>query len=259
MLQTIAIPAFTDNYIWLMRDPEQPWATIVDPGDAAPVRAYLSEHDLQLSAILLTHHHWDHAGGVKELATEYQIPVFGPSQEARSVVTEALIDGAKFNVPELDIDFNVLKIPGHTLGHIAFYRPGQLFSGDTLFTAGCGRLFEGTAEQMFASLSKLSKLADETALYCGHEYTASNLAFAQSVEPNNMAIAKRKQETKKLRAKDLATVPSILAIEKQTNPFLRCHVPEVKQAVAEHFDCALPKSDVKTFALLREWKDNFVN
>lgn len=254
MLQIDAIPAFTDNYIWLMRRGNR--AVVVDPGDAVPVLRELSARNLDLEAILITHWHPDHIGGLKQLLAHKAVPVYGPRAEAARIpqLTQQLDDGDR--VRALDLDFDVLSLPGHTLGHIAFLSGEILFCGDTLFSAGCGRLFEGTPQQMHASLQRLAALPDETRVYCTHEYTTANLAFALAVEPGNPAVQQRSEEVKSLRAQNLPSLPSSIAAECRFNPFLRCKVPAVVEAAQYHSEKPLLEA-VDVFATLRKWKDGF--
>ena len=247
------ILAFEDNYIWALRRSGQ--VAIVDPGEAAPVLRFLEASGDRLCAILVTHRHGDHTGGIAELVARYPVPVFGPALEAAEVVTHPLRDGDHVTLPELDVDFAVLHVPGHTLGHVVYYRPGVLFCGDTLFGAGCGRVFEGTLEQMHASLARLATLPPDTQIYCAHEYTQSCLRFAQMVEPDNAAITARSADVTRLRAADRPSVPSTLADELATNPFLRWHSPAVIAAAAARLG-HLPVSDAETFAAIRIWRDN---
>lgn len=251
-----AIPAFKDNYIWLIKELNELNAIVVDPGDAKPVMAALTAERLTLSAILVTHHHWDHSGGVAELQQYFSVPVYASPLGSIKNISHPVFAGDWINFPKLKINFEVLAIPGHTLDHIAYYAPGLVFSGDTLFTGGCGRVFEGTAEQMYNSLSKLASLPDDTQIYCGHEYTAANLHFAQAVEPQNPQLLQRIVKVQQQRLANLPTVPASLAEEKLTNPFLRCKVPAVI-AAAEQYANQQFTHPVEVFACLREWKNNF--
>lgn len=247
------IPAFADNYIWLLTQGKR--AAVVDPGDPAPVLDALRARHLQLAAILVTHHHGDHVGGVSALAAP-GVPVYGPAGEDIPCRTHALVEGDAIDV--LGTRFTVLDVPGHTRGHIAYYAAelDALFCGDTLFAAGCGRLFEGTPAQMLASLTKLAALPPATRVYCAHEYTLANLHFARAVEPDNAALAARSERCAALRARGTPTVPSTLAEERKTNPFLRGEVAAVR-AAAERIDASAAASPVATFAALRAWKNRF--
>ncbi len=256
MLEIRPVPAFQDNYIWLIVNTDSKATAIVDPGDAAPVMAALSQQKLIPVAILITHHHPDHTGGVQEILQNHPVPVYGPANESIPGRTVALKEGDAIKVPELDITFEVLEVPGHTSGHIAYYGDKMLFIGDTLFMSGCGRLFEGTAAQMHQSLGKLRTLPADTSIYCAHEYTMANLRFAQAVEPRNPDIISRIQQCKQLRKQDTPTVPGTLAVEKQTNPFLRTDVPEVITAATRYAGREL-QHGVDVFAALRQWKDSF--
>lgn len=255
-LQVTAIPAFADNYLWLIHDGQH--AAVVDPGDAAPVEATLASLNLKLDAILLTHHHADHAGGVAALLAGRNIPVYGPARERIAGVSVILSEGQRVELPALGLTLSVLDVPGHTAGHIAYVAPAQhwLFCGDTLFAGGCGRLFEGTPQQMSASLAKLTALPDDTAVYCAHEYTVSNLRFALAAEPANPRIAERLAHEQQRRARGEATVPSTVGIEKLTNPFLRYREPGVVATLQA--EGRLDRNDpVAAFAALREWKNGF--
>lgn len=248
------VPAFTDNYLWLLVRGRE--AAIVDPGDAAPVEARLQRDGLKLVAIVVTHHHPDHVGGVTALARRYGAHVYGPAGEDIPLRDTALVEGDAVEV--VGVRFEVLDVPGHTRGHIAYYSPDQkiLLCGDTLFAGGCGRLFEGTPAQMHASLAKLARLPGDTRVYCAHEYTLANLRFARAVEPDNAALAERWRACEEARARGEPTVPSTIAEERATNPFLRTDVPAVR-AAAEAQQPGAGASSVSTFAAIRAWKNRF--
>jgi len=255
MIQISALPAFTDNYIWLLQDHQTQRCAVVDPGDAAPVQAWLDAHPgWVLSDILITHHHHDHVGGVERLKAATGAKVYGPASESIPARDVALKDNDSVSV--LGWDFDVYAVPGHTLGHIAYYHHGLLFCGDTLFAAGCGRLFEGTPEQMYHSLSRLAALPEDTLVYCTHEYTLSNLKFAAAVEPGNPDIAARLEKVIQQRQSGVMTLPSTLALEKLTNPFLRTSETLVTQKVDER-EGAQNREPSEVFAALRAWKDKF--
>src|SRR5688500_10227543 len=256
----VPVRAFSDNYIWVIRDHYH--AAVVDPGDASPVLDYLRQEKLQLVAILNTHHHNDHVGGNAGLLREFKVPVYGPEHESIPTVTQPLRECDKESeegcvyLPELSLSLSVLDIPGHTAGHIAYYGANLLFCGDTLFACGCGRLFEGTARQMVNSLEKLADLPRETLIYCGHEYTLNNIRFARVVEPGNKALAERERGVEKLRKQNTPTLPSNIAIEKATNPFLRCDEPEVIRIASNYAGKSL-SDHVSVFSALRDWKNHF--
>jgi len=259
MIQIDALPAFTDNYIWLLQDIARHRCAVVDPGDAAPVLAWLEQHPgWQLDDILVTHHHHDHVGGVERLKQATGARVLGPASEDIPARDLALKDNDHVTV--LGLEFQVFAVPGHTLGHIAYYHGDDtrplLFCGDTLFAAGCGRLFEGTPQQMHHSLSRLAALPATTGVYCTHEYTLSNLRFAQAVEPNNPDIAKRLEQVSQWRAEGRISLPSNLALELKTNPFLRAGETSVKEKADERNGLDNP-SPSEVFAALRRWKDSF--
>lgn len=254
MITIQPIAAFKDNYIWLISRPGIPYAVIVDPGDAQPVIVALDKLALQPIAILITHHHRDHTGGIAALLKRYSLPVYGPATETIPGLTHGLRQDDQVSLPQIGLELSVLDVPGHTHGAIAFYGQGALFCGDTLFTAGCGRLFEGTAVQMHASLAKLAALPDETQIYCGHEYTVANLRFAEVVEPANPDIQARLAAAQATRAQGLPTVPASLALERLTNPFLRPATPTVS-AAAERFAVQRLLTESDVFAVVRRWKD----
>lgn len=255
MINVTPVAVLKDNYVWLLQDAKSPAVAIVDPGEARRVLEVLAAHHLQPAAILITHHHWDHTNGIEELLEHYPgTPVYGPAREDIPARTHPLMEGARVQLPELNLELDVLEVPGHTAGAVAYYGHGLLFSGDTLFTAGCGRLFEGTPEQMHASLSKLASLPDSTLLYCGHEYTLANLEFAALVEPGNPDIRTRIEETQALRKRGLPSVPAMLVHERRTNPFLRCGQPSVRKAAERWADAAL-HNETEVLATIRRWKD----
>jgi hydroxyacylglutathione hydrolase len=254
MLAIHAVRAFKDNYIWMLQEGKS--AVAVDPGDAAPVEQFLHEHGLTLTAVLATHHHMDHVGGLQALARRWKCPTFGPATEHVAGLDRKLSEGVRFTVPGIDVELETFDIPGHTAGHIALFGGGAVFCGDTLFACGCGRLFEGTPRQMVDSLAKLAKLPGATRVYCGHEYTMANIAFAEAVEPGNRELARRKDRDGARRARGEPTVPSTVAEELATNPFLRCDEPEVIASAARHAGRPL-KDRVEVFAAIREWKNRF--
>ncbi len=263
-LTVLAIPAFNDNYLWLIHNGVH--AAVVDPGDAAPIFAALATHELVLSAILLTHHHADHIGGVPALLQHTRVPVFGPHNAAITAITQPLGEGDQIDVPGLDLQFSVLDVPGHTSDHIAYVRqlpqgsaPGArwLFCGDTLFAGGCGRLFEGTPAQMTSSLGKLAALPEDTKVFCAHEYTLANLRFAREVEPDNAALQERIAIEHAKRERGIPTVPSTIGLEKLTNPFLRYREPAIARRLLAAGKLAPGAAPVATFAALRAWKNTF--
>jgi hydroxyacylglutathione hydrolase len=254
MLEIVPLSAFKDNYIWTLRAGK--YAAVVDPGEARPVKDYLLREGLTLVAILATHHHPDHVGGIAELVEMKKVPVFGPRGEPIPALTHPLGENDRVGIPELAAEFSVLDIPGHTRAHVAYYGLGCLFCGDTLFACGCGRVFEGTAEQMLASLSKLAALPDETKVYCGHEYTLANIKFARAVEPGNSVLAAREERAAKLRAAGRPTLPSTLGEERATNPFLRCTEPVVVESANKYLGARIA-DPVRVFAAIREWKNRF--
>ena len=261
MLTFIPLPAFNDNYIWLIKAAERQQCAVVDPGDPQPVLDWLAANPkYTLTDILITHHHTDHTGGVLTLKQATNALVTGPCKDPIQGIERDATDQLSFNLFE-DTQVTVIAVPGHTLGHVAYYAPAQqaaepwLLSGDTLFAAGCGRIFEGTPEQMYNSLQRLADLPENTAIYCTHEYTLSNLKFAVAVEPDNPEINQRLQQVTKLRAAQQITLPSTLALEKATNPFLRATVSSVADKILQQgYSATYP---LAVFTALRQWKDTF--
>lgn len=254
-LSILTVPAFDDNYLWLIHNQQE--AIVVDPGDATPILAALEKHQLRLRAILLTHHHADHIGGVNQLVEQFHIPVYGPAHDGIDAVTISLDDDDEIHIDALNLRFKVIAVPGHTFGHIAYYSSQlqSLFCGDTLFAGGCGRLFEGTPAQMLDSLDTLAGLPDATSVYCAHEYTLSNLKFALAVEPNNQDLQQRMVEEQEKRNAGVPTVPSNIGLEKRTNPFLRSRIPAVIDALNANSKITDTQDEVACFAALREWKN----
>jgi len=256
-----AIKAFNDNYIWAISSGINEKIALVDPGNAQVCIDYLQSNNLTLSAILITHHHSDHVGGIKKLlefaqGESWTVTVYGPATEKIALLDVKLKENDTINLTELNCQFTILDLPGHTNGHIAYHNNELLFCGDTLFSGGCGRLFEGTPEQMHHSLSKLAGLSADTLVYCAHEYTQANLAFALTVEPNNTELNNYAEQVKSLRHKDKSTIPSTIKLERQINPFLRCHKQAIKLA-SESYSKQLQTSDSDVFSVIRAWKNNF--
>lgn len=275
MLNVHPIPAFHDNYFWLLQSGNKTSAYIVDPGAAEPVIAALNLHQLTLAGILVTHHHHDHIGGIKTLVERYQVPVYGPKSSKIPQVTHWLADGDL--LPLDGITLKVIAVPGHTLDHIAYVYQASLnqaqladhlteasntptttmiFCGDTLFAGGCGRIFDGSATLLYDSLMRLANLPEDTLIYCAHEYTQANLGFAAQVEPNNIDLQQRLAKVIKQRHLGLATVPTTLALEKLTNPYLRTHLPSIHSA-AEHFCGHTLVTAKEVFTIIRAWKDQY--
>ncbi len=254
MITITPVPVFNDNYVWILGESGIRAVIAVDPGDAHPVCAFVEDHDLGLEAILVTHHHGDHVGGVEDLAARFDCPVYGPAMEDIDGLNRPV--GGGDAVSFADIELEVYEVPGHTRGHVAYFGSGLLFCGDTLFAGGCGRIFEGTPEMMFRSLSVLAQLPPKTLVYCAHEYTAANLRFARAVEPANAALRERQKKTALTLAAGQPTVPSNLELELDTNPFLRCDHPDVVNAASRHAGSQL-EPGVDTFAEIRKWKDGY--
>jgi len=258
MLSVTPIPAFNDNYIWLLQLPESNRAVVVDPGQAEPVLAYLQTNGLTLEAILITHHHHDHVGGIEQLLANTPVPVFGPINPAINNISQALSEGDEIQV--LDKTFRVLEVPGHTLDHIAYVVDSReqplLFCGDSLFSAGCGRLFEGTAEQMYHSLQKYTDLPEQTSVFPTHEYTLANLDFAIAVEPENQPLRDYQKNCLQLREVNTPTLPTSLEQEFAINPFLRSSEVNLQRNVSNHFGLSLAEP-VDVFRHTRLWKDQF--
>ncbi len=257
MLQIRPIPAFNDNYIWLLTRPGSNAACVVDPGDAAPVEAALEADGLTLETILVTHHHFDHVGGLARLRERYSPGVIGPQNPVIDGIDREVGDGDKVEV--LGEAFRVMAVPGHTLDHIAYFHAGEtplLFCGDTLFAGGCGRLFEGSPGQMYQSLQSLAELPMATRVYCAHEYTLANLQFARAVEPDNQALARRQQLAQASRERGEPTVPSSMGEELATNPFLRCGENSVLATLRASARLQGDQPE-QVFASVRAWKDSF--
>jgi hydroxyacylglutathione hydrolase len=255
-IEIAGVDAFMDNYIWMLRNPGSNQAVAVDPGDEMPVITWLQQQDCDLSAILITHHHYDHVGGIPELQQAYPaVEVYGPANETICGLTLTLKEGDRPRIAGLDANFQVLEVPGHTAGHIAYFGEGVLFCGDTLFAAGCGRVFTGTFDQLADSLGRIAALPDDTQVYCAHEYTLANLGFAQWVEPENPDLLSRIEREQQKREAGIPTVPSRLAEELLTNPFLRTRVRTVAKAAEAAAGHSL-RSSAEVFTALRQWKDS---
>ena len=255
MINIEPIKAFDDNYIWLMTTNEG--SIVIDPGECINLLKTIEQKNIKLDAVLITHHHYDHTGGIEELLIKYpNLKVYGPNNNIDSIKSR-LIDGELLNV--IGIDFEIIEIPGHTLDHIAYFANIKnspiLFCGDTLFAGGCGRVFEGTFDQMYGSLMKLKKLPQNTRIYCGHEYTINNLKFAKAVEPDNIDLITRYNDVLDLRKNNIPTLPSTLSIELKTNPFLRADKNNVQNIISKKFKTGINEKEI--FSALRQWKDNF--
>ena len=252
MINIKPLKAYTDNYIWLLESNEE--VSVVDPGDAKPVLDYLRKTKKKLKDILITHHHFDHTAGVPELENIISGSIYGP-KNSYELIKEKVTQGDTLS--SLGIKFEIIEVPGHTLDHIAFYSEENniLFCGDTLFAGGCGRVFEGTFDQMFESLNKLKKLPNITQIYCGHEYTKNNLQFSIEVESENNDLIKRNTEIDNLLLENGSSLPSTIELEKKTNPFLRCNVLSDNMKLIQKIGLSNP-SEKEIFKYIREWKDS---
>jgi hydroxyacylglutathione hydrolase len=253
MSQITPIPAFEDNYIWALCQPDNSYCLVVDPGDATAVLQFLKQQNKQLHTILVTHHHPDHTGGIAKLCQAFpDVAVIGPTAEQHRIpgLTQTVCEGDSLSLPQFNLMFDVISLPGHTLGHIAFYSAPVLFCGDTLFSVGCGRLFEGSPAQMWQSLQKLLTLPDETQIYCTHEYTLANIKFARHADPDNTTLVEYAKNCTFLRQHNRPTLPSTLATEKQINPFLRCNNKTLQLKWQKN-------SALDLFTALRAAKDRF--
>ncbi len=252
MTKIHTIPALEDNYIWLIQF-DASHAAVIDPGDADAVEHHLEQHGLELDAILITHKCWDHVGGITALRQHHNVPIYGPANEPIPQCSHPLREGDRLCLGELSLQ--VMEVPGHTSGHIAFYGDGRLFSGDTLFGGGCGRVHDGTMEQLYHSLMRLKALPSATLNYCAHEYTVANLRFAQQVEPDNPAIARRMDDALALRKRGLSTIPASIKTELDSNPFLRCHSRQLIESAEKYTQTQL-HSEFEVFRALRHWKNS---
>jgi len=253
MFNITGIPAFTDNYIWAIHNDKH--AVVVDPGEAEPVLTFLTAHNLELTAILCTHRHMDHIGGIENLREVYNVPVYGHRHPNNPHISDDLGEGDNLTLPEFGIDFSIMCVPGHLDDHIAFVTPDMLFCGDVLFGAGCGRNKEGTLAQLHHSLQRIKQLPSDTLVYCAHEYTAANIRFALTCEPGNDALQQRAVDTQRLRAANLPTVPSTIGLEQATNPFLRCNQPEIIRTMQQRG--LTYTTELAVFTALRNWRNRF--
>ncbi|CAG0969962.1 hydroxyacylglutathione hydrolase [Methylophilaceae bacterium] len=252
MIEILPIPAFEDNYIWFLRSKNH--AVVVDPGDATPVIETIKESGLILDAILVTHHHNDHIGGVHELISRYhEAVVYAPAREAYNFPHVPAVEGDSVRLGHLGLNLTVLEVPGHTLGHVAYYGNRMLFCGDTLFACGCGRLFEGTPAQMHASLQRLASLPRESAVYCTHEYTEHNIRFARALDPDNQALLQRQQQVARIREAGKPSLPSTIGLELETNPFLRCDAPAIRKAAGIN----IPGHALEVFTVIRNMRNHY--
>ena len=252
--QIHCIPVLSDNYVWVIEGVDNTCA-VVDPGQAEPVLAFLEAHTLTPVAVLITHHHHDHIGGLSQLTQQFSLDVYGPEGLRGQGVNHPVKEQDQINLANITT-LDVLETPGHTQGHLCFYNDAVIFCGDTLFTLGCGRLFDGNAAQMQQSMDKLRQLPDDLTMYCGHEYTQDSLKFALHCDPDNPVLARRAEEINQLRAQNHPTASANLGLEKQTNPFLRVRDPVIRQAI-EAYEGRKINDDAAAFAVLRHWKDDF--
>jgi hydroxyacylglutathione hydrolase len=252
MFEIITIPAFSDNYIWMLRDDKN--AIVVDPGDAKPVIAYLQAHNLNLLAILITHRHNDHIGGIPKLLEVYNTRVYGPRSELIPLITNHLGEGDHLDIEELDLHFDIICVPGHVPEHIAYIGNGMLFCGDVLFGCCCGKMFIGTPEELYHSLQRLAALPPDTKVFCAHEYTEFGIRFALQCEPNNLQLQQRQRDTHALRLNDQPTIPSTIGLEKATNPYLRCAEKEIIVSIEQYFKLSSrPENEVTVLDYLSKW------
>jgi len=256
MLHVWPVEVFSDNYVWILEREGADRVVVVDPGDGEPVIAELEQRGLAVGTVLLTHHHHDHVGGLNRLIDRFHPAVSGSAADAVPGVDHPVGDGDVVALPDIELTLDVVGLPGHTANHLGYVGPQLAFVGDTLFAGGCGRLFEGTPEQMHGSLGRLAALMPATKVYCGHEYTLANLRFAMAVEPGNAALADRLRATEATRAAEQPTVPSTIGLELETNPFLRCSEPSVVAAAEAHAGRELaPGAEV--LGVIRSWKDGW--
>jgi hydroxyacylglutathione hydrolase len=256
MLQIWPIPVFSDNYVWVLERDGSDRVAVVDPGEAEPVIRALDERGLTVAAVLLTHHHQDHIGGLADVVRRFGPPVYGSASDGIEGVDHPVAAGDTVALADLDVSFDVVALPGHTLNHVGYLGDGVALVGDTLFAGGCGRVFEGTFEQMYDSLTGLAALPDDTKAYCAHEYTVANLRFARLVEPDNEALADRLEAARTARDEGLPTVPSTIGYERATNPFLRCTEPAVVGAAERRAERPL-EPGAEVFGVIRSWKDGW--
>jgi hydroxyacylglutathione hydrolase len=250
------LPSLSDNYIWLLINDKNANAIIIDPGSSEPCEAFFSQENITPVAILVTHRHWDHVNGIEKLVQQYQLPVYGPSTEYIPCLTTALDVKDRFKIPHFDLSFEVIDLSGHTAGHIGYLTEDMFFCGDTLFSSGCGRLFDGTAAQLHASLQRILALPRHLTIYCTHEYTVDNLHFALAVEPENEEIQLRLNDAMALRQENQPTLPFTIDQEIRYNPFLRTDKESIMKAVAQHSGQIIANSE-DCFRYLRLWKDGF--